>query len=261
MKSSKKIFSYLIIIILFMILPFIEWKTEFNMTFETFKNVINNADFVQQWHYLTYANSKVFILLYPIIITYFGIKDFFKIYHSGMLYSISERTEYSSYIKNTFIKIYANNSWVYSTFILLMLIVCAILFKFNESKLFLVGIGNIHYLVFVLISIILSIAFSIFILNIGLIATRYCKKFSIAMIVSYLLFISFAIISEIMIGSIVNNIINIDGIYNSFSIFNMVILDGNIYGIIIYSIILLTLSTYIVFKLYKNKDKVLIEYE
>ena len=100
-----------------------------------------------------------------------------------------------------------------------------------------------------------------FILNIVLIATRYCKKFSIAMIVSYLLFISFAIISEIMIGSIVNNIINIDGIYNSFSIFNMVILDGNIYGIIIYSIILLTLSTYIVFKLYKNKDKVLIEYE
>ncbi len=178
-----------------------------------------------------------------------------------MLYSISERTDYNSYIKNTFIKIYANNSWVYSTFILLMLIVCAILFKFNESKLFLVGIGNIHYLVFVLISIILSIAFSIFILNIGLIATRYCKKFSIAMIVSYLLFISFAIISEIMIGSIVNNIINIDGIYNSFSIFNMVILDGNIYGIIIYSIILLTLSTYIVFKLYKNKDKVLIEYE
>ena len=51
MKSSKKIFSYLIIIILFMILPFIEWKTEFNMTFETFKNVINNADFVQQYNY------------------------------------------------------------------------------------------------------------------------------------------------------------------------------------------------------------------
>lgn len=261
MKSSKKIFSYLIIIILFMILPFIEWKTEFNMTFETFKNVINNADFVQQWHYLTYANSKVFILLYPIIITYFGIKDFFKIYHSGMLYSISERTDYNSYIKNTFIKIYANNSWVYSTFILLMLIVCAILFKFNESKLFLVGIGNIHYLVFVLISIILSIAFSIFILNIGLIATRYCKKFSIAMIVSYLLFISFAIISEIMIGSIVNNIINIDGIYNSFSIFNMVILDGNILIISIYAFILLILTTMIVILSYKNKEKVLREYE
>lgn len=261
MKSSKKIFSYLIIIILFMILPFIEWKTEFNMTFETFKNVINNADFVQQWHYLTYANSKVFILLYPIIITYFGIKDFFKIYHSGMLYSISERTDYNSYIKNTFIKIYANNSWVYSTFILLMLIVCAILFKFNESKLFLVGIGNIHYLVFVLISIILSIAFSIFILNIGLIATRYCKKFSIAMIVSYLLFISFAIISEIMIGSIVNKIINIDGIYNSFSIFNMVILDGNILIISIYAFILLILTTMIVILSYKNKEKVLREYE
>ena len=53
-------------------------ENRFNMTFETFKNVINNADFVQQWHYLTYANSKVFILLYPIIITYFGIKDFLR---------------------------------------------------------------------------------------------------------------------------------------------------------------------------------------
>lgn len=261
MKNIKIIIIYFLIILLFMIFPFIQWKNELNMTFEEFKRVIANADSVLQWHYLTYANSKVFILIYSIIITYFGIKDFFNVYHSGMLYSISERTDYKTYIKTTFLNIYKNNSWVYFAFILLMLIVCAILFKFDSKDLLLVGFGKTHYIIFACFSLLLSIFFSIFILNIGLIVTRYCKKFSIAIIVSYLAFIAFAIISETIIGGIVGSIINLAGIYNAFSVFNMVILDGNIYAIVIYSIILLLISSFIVFKVYSNKDKVLIEYE
>lgn len=257
----KKLIIYLIIILIFMILPFIEWKLEMNMSFSILANVMKNADFVLQWHYLTYANGKVFVLIYPVIITYFGLKDFFNLYHSGMLYSISERTDYKSYIKDTFLKIHVSNSWIYFTFIFLMLLVCSILFNYNSSELLLIGYGNINYLLFAFISALLSIVYSIFILNIGLIVTRYCKKFLITIIVSYLSFISFAIISETMVGALISSFIKVDGIYNSFSIFNIIMLDGNIFGIVIYSFILLLISSFIVYKVYSNKDKVLVEYE
>lgn len=142
-----------------------------------------------------------------------------------------------------------------------MLLVCSILFNYNSSELLLIGYGNINYLLFAFISALLSIVYSIFILNIGLIVTRYCKKFLITIIVSYLSFISFAIISETMVGALISSFIKVDGIYNSFSIFNIIMLDGNIFGIVIYSFILLLISSFIVYKVYSNKDKVLVEYE
>ena len=261
MKKNYKILIYLLIVLLFMLFSFFQWKLELNMTFETLKNFMVNIDFVKQWHYLTFANSKVFILIYPIIIIYFGIKEFFKIYHSGVLYQISQRTNYKTYIKKTFLDIYINNNWVYFAFIFLMLIVCSFLFKNMTSEIYLIGFGEINYIIFAFISAILSILFSIFILNIGLIVTRYCKKFSIAIIVSYISFIAFAIVSEILIGGIISSFIKLEGFYNSFSIFNMIILDGNVYGIVIYSIILTMLSTFVVFKIYNDKDRVLVEYE
>ena len=257
---KKRTIIYIFIIFIFALLSFVQWKCEFNMTFKMFKEVIKNTYFIEQWRYLTYANSKVFILVYPIIITYFGLKDFFLTYHSGMLYSITERTDYKSYIKNTFLNIYKNNSWVYFSFIFLMLLICRILFKTGETTLLFVGYGRVNYIIFALTSAVLSIFYSIFILNIGLITSRYCKKFSVMIIVSYLSFISFAIVSEMIIGSVFDSIIKFD-IYNSFSIFNMIILDGNIYAVIIYAFVLLLLSGFIVFKIYKDKDKVLMEYE
>ena len=240
---KKRTIIYIFIIFIFALLSFVQWKCEFNMTFKMFKEVIKNTYFIEQWRYLTYANSKVFILVYPIIITYFGLKDFFLTYHSGMLYSITERTDYKSYIKNTFLNIYKNNSWVYFSFIFLMLLICRILFKTGETTLLFVGYGRVNYIIFALTSAVLSIFYSIFILNIGLITSRYCKKFSV-----------------MIIGSVFDSIIKFD-IYNSFSIFNMIILDGNIYAVIIYAFVLLLLSSFIVFKIYKDKDKVLMEYE
>ena len=225
---KKRTIIYIFIIFIFALLSFVQWKCEFNMTFKMFKEVIKNTYFIEQWRYLTYANSKVFILVYPIIITYFGLKDFFLTYHSGMLYSITERTDYKSYIKNTFLNIYKNNSWVYFSFIFLMLLICRILFKTGETTLLFVGYGRVNYIIFALTSAVLSI--------------------------------SFAIVSEMIIGSVFDSIIKFD-IYNSFSIFNMIILDGNIYAVIIYAFVLLLLSSFIVFKIYKDKDKVLMEYE
>ena len=73
---KKRTIIYIFIIFIFALLSFIQWKCEFNMTFKMFKEVIENTYFIEQWRYLTYANSKVFILVYPIIITYFGLKDF-----------------------------------------------------------------------------------------------------------------------------------------------------------------------------------------
>ena len=71
----------------------------------------------------------------------------------------------------------------------------------------------------------------------------------------------YSIVSELLIGIVVENILPYPGTLNSFSIFNMVILDGNILIISIYAFILLILTTMIVILSYKNKEKVLREYE
>ena len=71
----------------------------------------------------------------------------------------------------------------------------------------------------------------------------------------------YSIVSELLIGTVVENILPYPGTLNSFSIFNMVILDGNILIISIYAFILLILTTMIVILSYKNKEKVLREYE
>lgn len=146
---------------------------------------------------------------------------------------------------------------MYFIYIWLMFIICELLFK--QSIYF--DMTNLNALIFALISSILSILFSIFIINISLVTTRYCKKFSITLIVSYLVFISFAIISELFIGDIANALTNNSSIANSFSIFNMIYLDGNVIVISIYSIILLIVSFLVVFKVYKDKEIVLREYE
>lgn len=146
---------------------------------------------------------------------------------------------------------------MYFIYIWLMFIICELLFK--QSIYF--DMTSLNALIFALISSILSILFSIFIINISLVTTRYCKKFSITLIVSYLVFISFAIISELFIGDIANALTNNSSIANSFSIFNMIYLDGNVIVISIYSIILLIVSFLVVFKVYKGKEIVLREYE
>lgn len=146
---------------------------------------------------------------------------------------------------------------MYFIYIWLMFIICELLFK--QSIYF--DMTNLNALIFALISSISSILFSIFIINISLVTTRYCKKFSITLIVSYLVFISFAIISELFIGDIANALTNNSSIANSFSIFNMIYLDGNVIVISIYSIILLIVSFLVVFKVYKGKEIVLREYE
>lgn len=254
MKKYKNFIIYGIILLIACYLPFFEeWK--FNI--KGFIEFTKQEHYTNMFNYLTYANGKIFILIYPLIISYVSIKKFHELYHSGMLNQICERESYKVYIKKEILKIYLNNALVYFCYIWLMFFICLILFKGNMS----LDSNGLNPILFAFISSMLSIIFSIFIINISLVVTRYCKKFSISIVLSYLIFILYSIVSELLIGIVVENILPYPGTLNSFSIFNMVILDGNILIISIYAFILLILTTMIVILSYKNKEKVLREYE
>ena len=254
MKKYKDYLIYLAIIIIACLLPFI---LEYGLNINNLKNAISSEQNINMFQYLTYANGKIFILIYPVIVSYFSVKKFHQLYHSGMLTQICERTNYKKYLTDTFLKIYLKNSFMYFAYIWFMFIVCELLFK--QSIYF--DMTSLNALIFALISSTLSILFSIFIINISLITTRYSKKFSVTLIVSYLALISFAIISELFIGDIANALTNNSSIANAFSIFNMIYLDGNITIISIYAIILSGVSSLVVFRVYKDKEIVLREYE
>ena len=58
------------------------------------------------FQYLTYANGKIFILIYAAIVSYLSIKKFHQLYHSAMITQICERTNYKKYLTDTLLKIY-----------------------------------------------------------------------------------------------------------------------------------------------------------
>lgn len=156
MKKYKDYLIYLVIIIIACLLPFV---LEYGFSINKLKSAISNEQYINMFEYLTYANGKIFILVYPIIISYFSINKMHQLYHSGMLTQICERTNYKKYLTNLFIKIYLKNSFIYFIYIWLMFIICELLFK--QSIYF--DMSNLNTFLFALISSILSIVFSIFI--------------------------------------------------------------------------------------------------
>lgn len=247
--------NHLIIYIIFVFIACLstiiqEWGFNFNFI----KGAFSNANANDMFYILTFANGRIFMLTCPLLIMFLSTNNFHKIYHSGMLSQFCERENYEKYMKNKIIKIYLSNSFVYSFYILLMLILCFTLFKGTKIHMNMpLDIGT-----FAFVSVINSILLSIFIINIALITTRYTKKNAIKLIVSYLTFIAYAIVSEVLIGGLMEQVI--PGSMNSFSVFNLVVLDGNIYITVTYAIIITIISTLIVYLSYKNKEKVLNDY-
>ena len=88
MKKYKNFIIYGIILLIACYLPFFEeWK--FNI--KGFIEFTKQEHYTNMFNYLTYANGKIFILIYPLIISYVSIKKFHELYHSGMLNQICER--------------------------------------------------------------------------------------------------------------------------------------------------------------------------
>ena len=99
MKKYKDYLIYLVIIIIACLLPFI---LEYGLNINNLKNAISSEQNINMFQYLTYANGKIFILIYPVIVSYFSVKKFHQLYHSGMLTQICERTNYKKYLTDTF---------------------------------------------------------------------------------------------------------------------------------------------------------------
>jgi hypothetical protein len=223
------------------------------------KELSKIANYLDMWSYTFFVENKTFLLICPMIIIYIGCLDFHKIYHSGFIKNVLQRQGYNEFLKKSTLKAWSKSFFFYSLISTEILFLCMLTFKKVEfSPYYLIPFGNVHPICIYIVSFILSAIFSITITNIGLLVTRYCEKFSLTVIISYLIFIGYAIFSEIILGYIISQLISIEGINNAFSIFNMVILDGNVIAIIIYCFFLYLITTLLVRFVYRNKSEVLL---
>lgn len=259
-KSMKKKIGY--DFFLWMVLLFLFCLCSFYTTLSygnSFDELRESGNYLNMWLYTFFGEGKAFIVICPIVIIYFGCKNFHKIYHTGYIENIIQRQKYSKFLNSSILRAWLKCFYFYGLYSTITLLLCVIVFKNAKFDMYyLAPIGRINPILVYALSIALSSVFSVIITNISLIFSKYYEKFSLAVILSYLFFLGYSIFSEIIIGNVFNHLITGERIADSFSMFNMVILDGNIVVIIIYSILLLLISTIIVKFIYRDKSEVLL---
>lgn len=240
MLKNKRLLMYLFVLIVLICMPFITWYLDFNFTFDAFKVTISETVFNEQFIHLTFGNMQYIVLLLPLIISFFSLKDYYALSKNKV-----SRKEYFNIVKQ--------NTFLYPLYIIMMLIISLVLFdKTGGLSVNLIGIGNVNVVLAVLLSILLSLVFEIIVINIALIFANISKDFKFSFIFSYIVLIVYTILSETLLGNLFSKILSLEGVSDAFNLFNLLTLSGNIYVLLVYGI-LVTIITKVIFKYISNK--------
>lgn len=234
-------------------------------------DVVSNYSF--WWFILTNDISNAIIYMLPVILVTIACYSSFKIYHTGFFHNIVQRVGY----KKTFL-IELFKCWKYSLILPLLSIftlgVSKLLYKNNVIVLYkdvegyLIQIVNFQmeqmnpYL-FIALHTLLCILLSIIIINIGIIFTKYLKKFYLVPILTFVVVILLENLNNMLLAPIIASITGITEMYNGFSLFNLYYLDAipSMWWEFVFAISLFIITTFIVYLTYKNKESMCLEYE
>ena len=227
------------------------------------------------FYYLLYFDFSFMQMLAPLILIVPGIWDFHKDLKTGYFKNKLTRISYKKYIRKSLLKS-LRNAWILPAFIICVFIASFIVsggsldlndeptslgYSLSGTDLANVQMGWKFAFVF-LFNITLN---AIFYINLGLLCVKKNKNIFVSIIVGYILFIVWAIISEIVIGHIIlPNVFysaRLSEIFNLFTIWVYDVPQSLIVPITIYSLLLAGLSTFIVLVSYRNKESVVIECE
>lgn len=117
--------------------------------------------------------------------------------------------------------------------------------------------------VFMLIYFIILILFGVFIINIGLCVSRYLKKFYLVPIGSFIIFILIENVNNLLIAPLISHLTGIEKMMNAFSLYNLYYFSSlpSLVWEFVYALILVFLSTGIVYYVYSQKENVVMEYD
>jgi hypothetical protein len=196
------------------------------------------------------SNLSILQLIFPIIVIIPAIWNLYNLLKSGIYKDIIIRSDYKKFIKKEMLKCY------YPIFIIPtfnFILGTSMNFPFRYMH-------NPNLFLFVYIFNLLLIA--IFFINISLIFINKNKNFLLTVLFSFLTIISYQIISEVFVGTLLAIIFDNVIFRNLFSIYNLWLYDGtSLIGVTVYVIILVLVSSVFVYFSFKDKEKVVIDNE
>lgn len=192
-----------------------------------------------------------------------------KYFKNKAIINSSTRSEYKKVIFNVLKKAY-NSVWILFGIIIISIIICFCYTKtFNPAYSTLNSTipwsegTTSNAIVFILAYLFNVLVHSFLYINIGLCVTRKYHNYFVAVILSFLIYISIEAFLEIAINGILFTSILKSGFGIVFNIMNMLAFNDS-YGIILtimVPFILMIVSFIFVYVLYKNKEKMIIECE
>ncbi len=262
------------VIILSIVFHFYKYsETEWLKHFDNTSGLDQISNFSFWWYIGTYGLIGTLIYIYPIILVVLSCNSFYKIYRSGFFQNIISRVGYKKTIILEIIK-----SWIYSLILPLTSFISFIICKFcypNSTITKYVNadgypfqlvndfMENMNPYLFMVIYFILLVIFGIIIINIGLCFIKLVKKFYLVVLGSFITFIFIENVNNLLLAPLVANITGIEKMMNGFSLYNIYYLNScpSFIWEIIFSIVLLIVSSIVVVKLYSKKEQVILDYE
>lgn len=244
-------------------LPYIERDT-----ITLFFEIINTVEVASSGISTTYYNQ----LLCPLIIFIVSSFIFYREYSSEYYKDKIMRMGYKTYIKKSLLNSYKSISivfiWLIFTFIVSYLVSGHFDYNLTLNK---YGISTINDLSkyihnnywFILVFIINLIFNLLFYANIAFTVVKKKYNYIVTIVLSYIIFIFFDVVFELIIGGGLYMIFKISHISDLFSLFNFWVYDSiiNVPLYTFFNFFLFAFSLGIVYLTYRNKEKVIIESE
>jgi len=211
-------------------------------------------------------------LIAPIFVVAVAIWNFHKELKSGFFKNILTRIEYKRYIMKRVIYSY-RFSFILPMFLLYIFLLAYILsghFNIEETMrtypdtLFIDEKFLPILSTFLFVYIFNLVLHSIFWINIGYILTKKSRNIIVTLTALILVYIAIFIIAEVLIGGLIfSHIFHIRSIANYLNLANIWVYEGvdTLFLMLLYGFILALSSFFIVAKLYKNKEGVIVENE
>ena len=204
-----------------------------------------------------------------IIVIFPAIYKFSKKLKSGFFKNELMRLEYKKYIKKSILKTY-KYALIFPIFMIFLFIVSYFIsgnFNLEETLknapgTFFIGDDNMRSMpIFLPLFIINFLFISVFWINISLIVLKKAKNYISTLLISFLVFLSFELLIEILIGQLLPLILpKFKNLYLYFALFN--IWDykdvNNLFMKSLIIFIYMLISIFIVKKIYKNKEEVIL---
>ena len=277
----KKIYKNRVAIVLCLILFF--WIL-FSFLEIGLKDDIKEYDAITVFFYtIAHSSFSLIQMIAPLFVMTLSTYKIHKEFHSGFIKYKLLRMDYKGYIKEKMVSL-IKSTWILPTAALFLFTLCYILTKnFNFSKAIpqIIGYtssgvpmynGTISVITEGFYAIPLQLMLTYFVVlflhsivyaNLAFIVCKNNKNFLVTLLESFLIYFAISIISELGLGTIAFKLLHLkflSGVFNIVGIWIYCDYD-NLWGVLIYSIILAVGSSIVAKITYRNKEKVLMACE